>query len=129
MLKVLLMHLFITLLINKTTGSNNRHFLFNTLKNENKEEFRTGSTFSTFELIKKIYYGSGSLRMLSPNFHLNKHGLYFKFILLLSRDIKLSPGPTTPKGNDTLWELLPFFVSTTIDFLLSRWVISLIPYL
>ena len=36
-LKVLLMHLFVTLLINKTTGSDNQHFLFNTLKNENKE--------------------------------------------------------------------------------------------
>ena len=40
-LKVLLMHLFVTLLINKTTGSDNQHFFFNTLKNENKEEFLT----------------------------------------------------------------------------------------
>ena len=53
-LKVLLMHLFVTLLINKT-GSDNRYFLFNTLKNENKEEFLTDGTFCTFELIKKIY--------------------------------------------------------------------------
>ena len=35
------MHLFVTLLINKTTGSDNQHFFFNTLKNENKEEFLT----------------------------------------------------------------------------------------
>ena len=48
-LKVLLMHLFVTLLINKTTGSDNRHFLFNALKNENEEVFLTGSTFCTFE--------------------------------------------------------------------------------
>ena len=38
-LKVLLMHLFVTLLINKTTVSDNRHFFFNTMKNENKEEY------------------------------------------------------------------------------------------
>ena len=52
-LKVLLMHLFVTLLINKTTGSDNRHFFFNTLKNENKEEFLTYSTFCTLEQIEK----------------------------------------------------------------------------
>ena len=40
-LKALLMHLFVTLLINKTTGSDNRHFFFNTLEKENKEEFLT----------------------------------------------------------------------------------------
>ena len=36
-LKVLLMHLFVILLINKTTDRDNRHFFFNKLKNENKE--------------------------------------------------------------------------------------------
>ena len=30
-----------------------RHFLFNTLKNENKKEFLTASTFCTFELIEE----------------------------------------------------------------------------
>ena len=45
MLKVLLMHLFVTLLINETTGSDNRQFLFNTLENENKGEFLTYITF------------------------------------------------------------------------------------
>ena len=40
--------------------------------------------------------------------HLNKYGSYFKFILLLSGDINLNPGPTTPKRNDILWELFPF---------------------
>ena len=49
-LKVLLMHLFI-LLISEITGSDNRHFLFNILKNENKE-FLTYRTFCTFELIE-----------------------------------------------------------------------------
>ena len=39
---------------------------------------------------------------------LNKYESYFKFILLLSGDINLNPGPTTPKRNDILWELLPF---------------------
>ena len=47
------MHLFVTLLINKTTGSYNQHFFFNTLKNENKEEFLAYSTFRTLEKIEK----------------------------------------------------------------------------
>ena len=68
-LKVLLMHLFVTLLINKTTGSDNRHFFFNTLKNENKEEFLTYSTFCTLEQIeKKLYYGSDYPRMHQSSF-------------------------------------------------------------
>ena len=46
-LKVLLIHLFVT------TGSNNRHFFFNTLEKENKEEFLTYSTFCTLEQIEK----------------------------------------------------------------------------
>ena len=40
--------------------------------------------------------------------HLNKYGSYFKFILLLSGDINLNPGPTARKRNDILCELLPF---------------------
>ena len=52
-LKVLLMHLFVTLLINKTTGSDNRHFFFNTLEKENKEEFLKHSTFCPLEQIEK----------------------------------------------------------------------------
>ena len=40
--------------------------------------------------------------------HLNKYGSYFEFIPLLSGDINLNPGPTTPKRNDILWELLSF---------------------
>ena len=48
-LKILLIHLFVTLLINKTNGSDKRHFFFNTMKNENKEEFLTDSTFCTLE--------------------------------------------------------------------------------
>ena len=51
-LEVLLIHLFVKLLINETTGSDNLHFFFNTLKNKNKE-FLTGSTFCIFELIGK----------------------------------------------------------------------------
>ena len=47
------MHIFVALSINKTTGRDNRHFLFNPLKNENKEEFLTYSTFRTFEQIEK----------------------------------------------------------------------------
>ena len=43
-----------------------------------------------------------------PKVYLNKYGSYFKFILLLSGDINLNPGPTTPKRNDILWELLSF---------------------
>ena len=47
------MHLFVTLLINQTTGSDNQQFFFNTLKNETKEEFLTYSTFCTLEQIEK----------------------------------------------------------------------------
>ena len=67
-LKVLLMHLFVTPLINKTTGSDNQHFFFNTLENENKEEFLTYSTFCTIEQVEKIYYGSDYPRMHYPKF-------------------------------------------------------------
>ena len=52
-LQVLLMHLFFTLLMSKTTGSDNRHFFFNTLEKENKQEFLTYSTFCTVEQIEK----------------------------------------------------------------------------
>ena len=68
-LKVLLMHLFVTLLINKTTGSDNRHFFFNTLEKENKEELLTYSTFCTLvQIEKKKYYGSVYCRMHHPKF-------------------------------------------------------------
>ena len=102
------MHLFVTLLINKTTGSDNRHFFFNTLKNENKEEFLTYSTFCTLEQIEKNILRKRLFQNALCNVHLNKHGSYFKFILLLSSDINLNPGPTAPKRNYILWELLPF---------------------
>ena len=107
-LKVLLMHLFVTLLINKTTGSDNRHFFFNTLKNENKEEFLTYSTFCTLEQIEKNILRKRLSQDALSKVHLNKYGSYFKFILLLSGDINLNPGPTTPKRNDILWELFSF---------------------
>ena len=72
-LKVLLMHLFVTLLINKATGSDNRHFFFNTLENENKEEFLSYSTFCTLEQIEKnILRKRLSQDALSKN-HLNKY--------------------------------------------------------
>ena len=63
------MDLFVTLLINETTGSNNRDFFFNTLKHENKEEFLTYSTFRTLEQKEKIYYKSNYPRMLYPKFN------------------------------------------------------------
>ena len=44
--------------------------------------------------------------------HLNKYGSYFKFMLLMSGDINLNPGPTTPKRIDILWELLLFHNSS-----------------
>ena len=40
-------------LIKKAPGSDKRHFLLNIWKNENREEFLTGSTFCTLELIEK----------------------------------------------------------------------------
>ena len=126
MLKVLLMHLFVTLLISKTTGSDNRHFFFNTLKNENKEEFLTCSTFCTLEQIEKNILRKRLSQDALSNNHLNKYGSYFKFVLLLSGDINLNPGPTALKrmiyyGN--------FSLSTTVVFLLSGWIISFILYL
>ena len=106
-LKVLLVHLFVTLLINKTTGSDNRHFLFNTLKNEN-EEFLTGSTCYTYALIEKNMSRKWLSQDAESKVDLNKYGSYFKFILLLSGATNLNPGPATPQKNDILWELLLF---------------------
>ena len=51
----LLIHLFLTLLISKTPGSDSRHFLFSLLKNENKEEVLTGGIFWIFNLIENKY--------------------------------------------------------------------------
>ena len=34
--------------------------------------------------------------------------VYFKFILVLSGDLNLNPGPITPKRINILWEILPF---------------------
>ena len=67
-LKVLLMHLFVTLLINKTIGSDNRHFFFNTLEKENKEEFLIYSTFCTLAQIEKKCYWIDCPRMHYPKF-------------------------------------------------------------
>ena len=125
-LKVLLMHLFVALLINKRTGSGNRNFFFNTLEEENKEEFLTYSTFCTLEQIEKKILRKRLSQDALSKVHLNKYGSYFKFILLLSGDINLNPGPTAPKRNDILWELLPFH---NCSFSLSGWFISLILYL
>ena len=51
------------------------------------------------------------------------YGSYFKFILLLSSDINLKPGPTTTKRNDIVWELLLFhncsFSTERIDYQLD----------
>ena len=124
--KVLLMHLFIALLINKIPGSNNQHFLFNILKNENQEEFLTCGTFCTFELIEENLLQKRLSQDALSKFYLNKYGSYLKFILLLSSDINMNPGPTTPKRNDMLWELLLFH---SCSFLLRGWIISWILYL
>ena len=92
-LKILLIHLFVTLLINKTTGSDNWHFFLNTLKNENKETFLTYSTFWTLEKIERKQLSQAALSKA----HLNKYGSYLKFILLLSGDINLKPWTNYPK--------------------------------
>ena len=90
------------------------------MKNENKEQFLTGSTFCTFELIEKTVLRKWLFRDALPKVYLNRYGSYFKFILLLSSDINLNPRPTTPKSNDVLWELLPFhncsFFTERIDY-------------
>ena len=96
------MHLFVTLLTNKTTGSDNRQFFFNTLENENKEELSIYSTFCTLEQIEKNILRKRLSQDALSKVHLNKYGSYFKFILLLSVDINLNPGPTTPKTIDIL---------------------------
>ena len=73
-LKILLIHLFVTLLIKKTTGIDNRHFFFNTLKNENKEEFLAYSTFCTFEQIEKNILLKRLSQDALSKVHLNKYG-------------------------------------------------------
>ena len=100
------MHLFVTLLINKTTGNDNRHFFFNTLKKENKEEFLTYSTFCTLEQIEKNILRKRLSQDALSKVHLNKCGSYFKFILLLSGHINLNLGPTVPERNDILRNFL-----------------------
>ena len=54
--------------------------------------------------------------------HLNKYGSHFKFVLL-SSDINMNTGPTTPKRNDILWELFHFhncsFSTEWIDYQLD----------
>ena len=107
-LKVLLMHLFVTLLINKTTGSDNRHFFFNTLGKENQEKFLTYGTFCTHEQIEKEILRKRLSQDTLSKVHLYKYGSCFKFILLLSGNINLNPGPTAPRRNDILWQLLHF---------------------
>ena len=73
-LKLLLIYLLLSLLIHKTPGSDNRHFLFNILKNENKEEFLTGSTFCPFELIEKNILRKQLSKDALLKVHLNKYG-------------------------------------------------------
>ena len=61
--------------------------------------------------MKKVYYGSDYpilYQKVLSKVYLNKYGLYFKFTLLLSGDINLNLGPTTPKKVDMLLELLVF---------------------
>ena len=106
--KLLLIYLLLSLLIDKTPGSDNGHFLFNILKNENKEEFLTGSTFCPFELIEKNILRKQLSQDALSKVHLNMYELYFRSILLLSGNINLNPGLTTPKRTHILWELLPF---------------------
>ena len=103
------MHLFVTLLINKTTGRYNLRFSCNTLKNENKE-FLRDRTFCILEQIEKNTFWKRLSQDTLSKVHLNKYGSCFKFILLMSGVISLNPGPTVPKRNDILWELVPFHI-------------------
>ena len=99
------MHL--TLLIKKTTGSDNRYFFFNTLKNGNQQEFLTYSTFCALEQIEKNILRKRLSQHALSKVHLNKYVSHVKFILVQPGDINLNPGPTDPKRNYILWELLP----------------------
>ena len=67
-LKVLLMHLFATILMNKITGSERE------LENENKEGFLTGSTFCTFELTEKNILRKQLSQDALSKVYLNKYG-------------------------------------------------------
>ena len=53
-------------------------------------------------------------------FQLSKHGLYLKFILLLSGVTNLNRGPTISAKNDRVWKLIPFrkcsFSTDWMDF-------------
>ena len=101
----MLLHLFVSLLINKTTGSDNKHFFFNTLEKENKEEFLTYSTFCTLEQIEKKNITEATIPGFTIQSSFKQVWVLCKFILLLLGDINLNPAP---KRNDILWELLPF---------------------
>ena len=121
-LKLLLMHLFVTLLINKTTVSDNQHFLFNTLKNESKE-FLMGSTFCTFKLIEKKYITEATILRCSIESSFKQ-----LWVILLIYPItvgwhKLEPWTSHTRGNEILWELIPFhhcsFSTERIDYQLD----------
>ena len=93
------------------------------MKNENKEEFATGGTFCTFELIGKSILRKQVSQNALSKVHLSNYGSYFKFLLILSDDINLNSGAPTQKRNDMLWEALPFhnwsFPTESIDYQLD----------
>ena len=64
-----------------------------------RRSFQHAVHFALLSKLKKKYYGSNYPRMIYPK---------FKFILLLLGDTNLNSGPTIPRRNDILWELLPF---------------------
>ena len=88
-----------------------------------RRSFFTYSTFCTLEQIEKSILQKRLSEDALSKVHLNNYGSYFKSILLLSADINLNPGPTTPKRNEMLWELLPFhncsFSTERVDYQLD----------
>ena len=124
-LKVLLMYLYVTLLIKKIPGSNNRHFVFNNTKRKYRAVFDGKCMLHFWANWKSILRKRLSQDAL-PKFHLNKYESYFKYIVLLSDGISLNAGKNTPKTNYMIWN---FLVPTTLVFLPSKWKISLILYL
>ena len=93
------------------------------MKNENKKEISIYSIFCTLEQIEKKILRKRLSQDDLYKVNLNKYGSYFKFILLLPGDINLNPGPTDPKRNYILWELLSFhncsFSTERIDYQLD----------
>ena len=104
--KLWLMYPFVTLSLNKMSGSHKLQFLFNRLKCKNNEEFLKNGIFCTFELIEKSILRKRLSQDTLSNVYLNKYWSNFRFILLLSDYIYWNVRPIITARNGRLCKLL-----------------------